>query len=158
MLFFLRCFFRLEWGDGGGSSLGLELSTSAGPLAGEGRVGEVWAAGRVGTGHQSCLVPLGHPGRARLTPSPGEAYPASPNPKASPASVEKVGRGECRKIRQRRIKARRKGCLLQPGGVEGGPGNSQGAEAPASPHQIYPQSHSPLLTINSRIRNNQGAA
>lgn len=36
MLFFLRCFFRLEWGDGGGSSLGLELSTSAGPLAGEG--------------------------------------------------------------------------------------------------------------------------
>lgn len=47
---------------------------------------------------------------------------------------------------------------LQPGGVEGGPGNSQGAEAPAAPHQIYPQSHSPLLTINSRIRNNQGAA
>lgn len=34
MLFFRRCFFRLEWGDGGGSSLGLELRTSAGPLAG----------------------------------------------------------------------------------------------------------------------------
>ena len=48
--------------------------------------------------------------------------------------------------------------LWQPGGVEGGPGNSQGAEAPAAPHQMYPQSHSPLLTINSRIRNNQGAA
>lgn len=48
MLFFRRCFFRLEWGDGGGSSLGLELSTSAGPLAGEGRVGEVWEEERVG--------------------------------------------------------------------------------------------------------------
>lgn len=45
MLFFRRCFFRLEWGDGGGSSLGLELSDSAGPLAGEGRGGQVWEEG-----------------------------------------------------------------------------------------------------------------
>lgn len=69
-----------------------------------------------------------------------------------------MGKGECGKVNQSQIKMRRKGWLLQPGGVEGSPGNSQGAEAPAAPHQIYPQSHSPLLTINSRIRNNQGAA
>lgn len=52
MLFFLRCFFRLEWGDGGGSSLGLELSTSAGPLAGE---GERWRS--VGGGEGGVLHP-----------------------------------------------------------------------------------------------------
>lgn len=53
VLFFRRCFFRLEWGDGGGPSLGLELSTSVGSLAGEGEVetcgkrGEAAARGAV---------------------------------------------------------------------------------------------------------------
>lgn len=48
MFFFRRCFFRLEWGDGGGFSLGLELSILVGLLVGEGRVGEVWEEERVG--------------------------------------------------------------------------------------------------------------
>ena len=64
--------------------MGLELSTSAEPLAGEGRVGEVWAEGRLGAEHKSCLIPL------------GEHLPSQPQFQSLPASVEeKVGRGEC---------------------------------------------------------------
>lgn len=67
MLFFRRCFFRLEWGDGGGSSLGLELSDSAGPLAGEGRGGQVWEeGGELGTEYEE-----------------GQGLPRPPSPKAS---------------------------------------------------------------------------
>ena len=167
MLFFRRCFFRLEWGDGGGSSLGLELSTSAGPLAGEGRVGEVWEEGGRGvrrardlpraTGSSTLNCgPAGPPWE-----SPGEGSAGRSQSQSFP-SLE-GGEGERRRVWGTRIKGKeassaRAARALAARGVEGGPGNSQGAEAPAAPHQIYPQSHSPLLTINSRIRNNQGAA
>lgn len=76
----------MEWGDGGGSSLGLELSTSAGPLAGEGRGGKVWEEGRVGGAeHKTCLVLLGAPPCPAAGPPRDRVCAASPNPKASPA-------------------------------------------------------------------------
>lgn len=87
MLFFLRCFFRLEWGDGGGSSLGLEPSTSAGPLAGEGE----WR--RVGRGrgeHGPALGAGGSPLNCSGAieprtpwPSPGRGLPSKSHPEAS---------------------------------------------------------------------------
>lgn len=115
MLFFLRCFFRLEWGDGGGSSLGLEPSTSAEPLAGEGRIGEVWAEGEWGFS----IVLSSAPRRATL-----KCSWATLGEQPARLSGGEVGRGECRRVRQDRRKARQKCWLLQPGGVRGGLGNS----------------------------------
>lgn len=95
MLFFLRCFFRLEWGDGGGSSLGLELSTSAGPLAGE---GEGETCGKRGGGSTltcSWGTHLGGAAPPALSPQPHPTSLWSPRP----------GGGESGKLRQSRGKA-----------------------------------------------------
>lgn len=70
--------------------MGLELSTSAGPLAGEGRVGEVWEEGRVGgraqdlpsaTGSSTLnrsWAALGEPGEGAAQPVP---IPKLPQPR-----------------------------------------------------------------------------
>lgn len=71
--------------------MGLELSTSAGPLAGEGRVGEVWEEGRVGG--RACDLPSAtgsapHPS-CRERGLPGQASPNQPQSFPSPEEEEK---------------------------------------------------------------------
>lgn len=113
MLFFLRCFFRLEWGDGGGSSLGLELSTSAGPLAGEGEVEKCGERGGASTGPArgaggstlNCSRGRGKGGHSRPVRTPGGVCPQAPR---RPRPWRKGGwRGACRNRRQGRVKVQR---------------------------------------------------
>lgn len=132
-----------------GAQLGAGAEHLSGPLAGEGR-GE--ACGKRGGGSTlTCswgTTPRGAaPPRPLLSPTP------PPEPQAWKGRREWETQAEQGKAGGSQA--------LQPRGWKreaAGGTRSWGAETPAAPHQIYPQSHSQLLTINSRIRDNQGAA